>query len=100
MRAAAGREGFEPSKAPYGILTSLANSRTRPTMRPPRGLPDESLAVTRDPRRRGPTNTRSRTPDLRWHPRTRCGWRLVLADRRAGADEDLIRARAADRPRR
>src|SRR5438093_8967634 len=32
----AGREGFEPSKAPYGILTGLANPRTRPTMRPPR----------------------------------------------------------------
>src|SRR5439155_17095648 len=45
----AGREGFEPSKAPYGILTGLANPRTRPTMRPPREVtkPKASLPVSR-----------------------------------------------------
>src|SRR5438105_4667440 len=58
----AGREGFEPSKAPYGILTGLANPRTRPTMRPPREVtkPKTSLPATA---RSGERRARSSSSD-------------------------------------
>src|SRR6267378_2709808 len=63
----AGREGFEPSKAPYGILTGLANPRTRPTMRPPREVtkPRASLPATAISGERRPAPSPSDRDDVR-----------------------------------
>src|SRR5256885_4344275 len=63
----AGREGFEPSKAPYGILTGLANPRTRPTMRPPREVtkPRASLPVPARSGERRPAPSPSHRDDVR-----------------------------------
>src|SRR5438132_9539544 len=65
--SSAGREGFEPSKAPYGILTGLANPRTRPTMRPPREVtkPRTSLPVRALSGERRPTPSPSHRDDVR-----------------------------------
>src|SRR5256885_16442718 len=91
----AGREGFEPSKAPYGILTGLANPRTRPTMRPPREVtkPRASLPATRVSGERRPVSSPSHGDDVRDRGERDLFRRLrpeVETDRRVHAPERSI----------
>src|SRR5207253_3239013 len=93
--SSAGREGYEPSKAPYGILTGLANPRTRPTMRPPREAtkPTTSLPATATSGERRPCPSPSHGDDVSHRSERDLLRRLrskVQTDRRVDARERTV----------